>query len=214
MRDSDTHPATPFLLGICGGSASGKTTFAHALATELADLRVTVLSQDRYFRDFSEFPEAERERRRTHNHPDCVRWERLESDLAAIKTGDPVTPPTRKTNASIQASTSEIVPSDFDLIILEGHLIFHSEPIRGLLDLAVYLEADPHERVLRRIERHLKQDRMDLEKAIAWYRRDVTANYNRYTAPLKEYADFIIPTDRDAGNAMRFLAAGLQHLHS
>ncbi|MFW6261384.1 MAG: uridine kinase [Spirochaetota bacterium] len=208
---SETPAHRPFLIGITGGSASGKSTFARMLAEEIGTDLCTVIAQDGYFSDFSEVPEAEREAARSHNHPRSVRWEYLRADLASLRAGrrvDGVAPGTGMARAD--AADRVVEPTDF--VIVEGHILLWDEEVRDLLDLKLYLEADPHERVLRRIQRTMAREGADLDAAIAWYRRDVIPNYPHYTETTRAHADLIVPFDRRNATAVRLIAAGLERL--
>ena len=199
---------TPITVGIMGGSASGKTTFASALAEQLAEFSPVVLNQDSYFRDWSEYSEAERERVITANHPDAVLWDALITDIKKLRDGDVIYTPTPGTRAAQRsAEKTSVQPSK--VVIVEGHLIFWSEELRDLMDIKLFLDVDAHERVLRRMLRDVAQRGGDLEWAINWYRRDVLPNFPVYTEPCKQYADLIIPFQDENPVALRTLVAGI-----
>ena len=200
---------TPITVGIMGGSASGKTTFASALAEQLAEYTPVVLNQDSYFRDWSEYSEAERERVITANHPDAVLWDVLITDIKKLRTGDAINTPTPGTRAAQRGEKKESVqPSK--VVIVEGHLIFWSEDLRDLMDIKLFLDVDAHERVLRRMLRDVAQRGGDLEWAINWYRRDVLPNFPVYTEPCKQYADLVIPFQDENPVALRTLVASIR----
>lgn len=200
---------TPITLGIMGGSASGKTTFASALAEQLTEYSPVVLNQDSYFRDWSEYSEAERERVITANHPDAVLWDALIADIKKLRDGDVIYTPTPGTRAAQRsAEKTSVQPSE--VVIVEGHLIFWSEDLRNLMDIKLFLDVDAHERVLRRMLRDVAQRGGDLEWAINWYRRDVLPNFPVYTEPCKQYADLIIPFQDENPVALRTLVAGIR----
>lgn len=200
---------TPITLGIMGGSASGKTTFASALEAELKELTPVVLNQDSYFRDWSEYSEKERERVITANHPDAVLWDALISDIKKLRNRDVIETPTPGTRAAQRdEEKSKVQPSD--VIIVEGHLIFWSEDLRNLMDIKVFLDVDAHERVLRRMLRDVAQRGGDLEWAINWYRRDVLPNFPVYTEPCKQYADLVVPFQDENPVALHTLVAGIR----
>ena len=199
----------PITIGIMGGSASGKTTFASALATELAEFAPVVLNQDSYFRDWSEYSEAERERVITANHPDAVLWGALITDIKKLRDRNAVEKPTPGTRAS-QRGDEKLSIQPSDVLIVEGHLIFWSEELRDLMDIKLFLDVDAHERVLRRMLRDVAQRGGDLEWAINWYRRDVLPNFPVYTEPCKQYADLIIPFQNENPVALHTLVAGIQ----
>lgn len=200
---------TPITVGIMGGSASGKTTFASALAEQLTEFSPVVLNQDSYFRDWSEYSEAERERVITANHPDAVLWDALIADIKKLRDGDAINTPTPGTRAARRGDEkASVQPSK--IVIVEGHLIFWSEDLRDLMDIKLFLDVDAHERVLRRMLRDVAQRGGDLEWAINWYRRDVLPNFPVYTEPCKQYADLIIPFQDENPVALRTLVASIR----
>ena len=199
---------TPITVGIMGGSASGKTTFASALAEQLTEFSPVVLNQDSYFRDWSEYSEAERERVITANHPDAVLWDALIADIKKLRDGDAIVKPTPGTRAAQRdKEKTSVQPSK--VVIVEGHLIFWSGDLRDLMDIKLFLDVDAHERVLRRMLRDVAQRGGDLEWAINWYRRDVLPNFPVYTEPCKQYADLIIPFQDENPVALHTLVAGI-----
>ncbi len=201
--------ATPITVGIMGGSASGKTTFASALAEQLSEFSPVVLNQDSYFRDWSEYSEAERERVITANHPDAVLWDALITDIKKLRERNVIETPTPGTRGAQRGDEkASVQPSE--VVIVEGHLIFWSEDLRDLMDIKLFLDVDAHERVLRRMLRDVAQRGGDLEWAINWYRRDVLPNFPIYTEPCKQYADLIIPFQDENPVALHTLVAGIR----
>ena len=199
----------PVTVGISGGSASGKTTLAKALAEGLEEFSPVILHQDYYFRDWSEYPPEEREKVITANHPDAVRWEVLLGHIRQLIARQPIETPPEGTRAFARGDTlATIQPSD--LVIVEGHLILWDAALRALMDVKLFVDVEPHERVLRRLLRDVAQRGGDLEGAVAWYRRDVIPNFSVYTEPCKAYADLVIPFLDENPVALQTLAAGLR----
>lgn len=199
----------PVTVGITGGSASGKTTLATALAEELKEFSPVILHQDYYFRDWSEYPTEKREEVITANHPDAVQWEALLGHIRQLIARQPIETPPKGTRAFVRGDApATIEPSD--LIIVEGHLILWNEALRDLMDVKLFVDVEPHERVLRRLLRDVAQRGGDLEWAVAWYRRDVIPNFPVYTEPCKEYADLIVPFLNENPVALQTLVAGVR----
>ena len=199
----------PVTVGISGGSASGKTTLAKALAEGLEEFSPVILHQDYYFRDWSEYPPEEREKVITANHPDAVRWEVLLGHIRQLIARQPLKTPPEGTRAFARGDTpATIQPSD--LVIIEGHLILWDAALRALMDVKLFVDVEPHERVLRRLLRDVAQRGGDLEGAVAWYRRDVIPNFSVYTEPCKAYADLVIPFLDENPVALQTLVAGLR----
>lgn len=188
-------------VAICGGSASGKTTFTSGLSEALDDMNPVVLHQDAYFRDWSVYPPEERERVRTANHPDAVEWDVLCGDIERLQSG-----------GSVAARRGDGVVKPSSVILVEGHLLLWSERLRDLSHLRLFLDVDPHERVLRRLERDVQRRGGDLATAIAWYRRDVIPNFPIYTEAAKRHADLVIPYHHENPAALATVAAGIRWL--
>ena len=199
----------PVTVGISGGSASGKTTLATALAERLKEFSPVILHQDYYFRDWSEYPPEEREKVITANHPDAVRWEALLGHIRQLIARQPIETPPEGTRPFARGDTpATIQPSD--LIIVEGHLILWNTALRDLMDVKLFVDVEPHERVLRRLLRDVAQRGGDLEGAVTWYRRDVIPNFSVYTEPCKGYADLVVPFLDENPVALQTLVAGLR----
>lgn len=198
-----------FVVGISGGSAAGKTTFAQALVEALNPISVVTLNQDRYFRDWEDVPESEREAQRTSNHPRAVLWDQLTQHVQALKNGEAITVPIPGTRAMKRGESPTIIES-CPLILVEGHLVFSHEPLRALMDVKVFLDVDTHERVLRRMLRDTSRGNMDLEAAVAWYRRDVIPNFSVHTEPTRQFADLIVPFEGEVERAIEVIANGIK----
>ena len=199
----------PVTVGISGGSASGKTTLTAALEEELKEFSPVILHQDYYFRDWSEYPPEEREKVITANHPDAVQWEVLLGHIRQLIARQPIETPPEGTRAFVRGDAPTTVPPS-DLIIVEGHLILWDATLRDLMDVKLFVDVEPHERVLRRLLRDVAQRGGDLERAVAWYRRDVIPNFPVYTEPCKAYADLVVPFLDENPVALQTLVAGLR----
>jgi len=205
-----SNPTVPaFVVGISGGSASGKSTLAAALAARLAPLGPLVLNQDTYFRDWSALPPAEREARMTANHPDAVLWPELVAHVQQLRQGIAVRRPVPGTRGAARGDAEGFI-GPTALLIVEGHLIFGEPSLRSLLDLKLFLDVPPDERVLRRMFREAIERGGDLERAIAWYRHDVLPHYRLHTEPTRQFADLILPWTEAREEVIDLLAAGIQ----
>jgi len=199
----------PVTVGISGGSASGKTTLTNTLAEGLKEFSPVILHQDYYFRDWSEYSPEERKKVITANHPNAVRWEVLLKHIRQLIARQPIETPPEGTRAFARGDApATIRPSD--LIIVEGHLVLWDAALRDLMDVKLFVDVEPHERVLRRLLRDVAQRGGDLEGAVAWYRRDVIPNFSVYTEPCKAYADLVIPFLDENPVALQTLTAGLR----
>lgn len=164
-----------FLIGIGGGTCSGKTTLTRALAERLGSCNVAVLHTDTFFRPGSP----------THNRPECIDEDRLRAAIHTLRQGEPAQVPAR---GNRPASVIEPRP----ITLVEGHLCLTFPWLLDLLDLSIYVDMDDEERVLRRIERNVAGSGQDVRNVIAWYRQDVLHNHRQFTAPTKSAADIIL----------------------
>lgn len=184
-----------YTVGIAGGSASGKSTFAAALRDALLarqpDLRVEVVSTDRYWRDRSGPPRfvspSTGEEHFDHNHPDALDADALRADL------DRRAPET-------------------DVLLLEGLMVLHLPAIRERLDLRLFVELDADERALRRLLRDMKGGRTftDPEKIAVYYRESARIGHARYVEPSRIWADIILRGDADFTRTAPLIAAAVQ----
>ena len=200
---------TPITVGIMGGSASGKTTFASALAEALSEFSPVVLNQDSYFRDWSEYSDAERERVITANHPDAVLWDALITDIKRLRARDAIDVPTPGTRGAQRGDEkTSVQPSD--VVIVEGHLIYWSEDLRDLMDIKLFLDVDAHERVLRRMLRDVAQRGGDLEWAINWYRARCSTQFSRLHRTLQTVRRLGYPVPKRNPVALHTIVAGIR----
>jgi len=165
-----------FVIGIGGGSASGKSTIAETLSRKLSPLRVRVINQDRYFHGGARLPtHANHAGTRSwpdHNHPDSFDFPRLRRDLAAARAGDD------------------------EVIILEGILVLHDAELRGLMDLKVFVAADADERIVRRIRRNLAAG-AGLDGICDFYLDSVRYRHREFCEPTRAHADVVVPGGQD-----------------
>lgn len=195
----------PVTIGITGGSASGKTTFAEALAENLSPFSSVILHQDFYFKDWTRYPNEVP----TANHPNAVCWESLIGHIEQLVAHQPIETPVPGTRAATRNDKPATIQSGH-VIILEGHLILWNETIRNLMDIKLFIDVEPHERVLRRLLRDVGERGANLENAVAWYRKDVIPNFSIYTEPCKNYADLIIPFQNSNSVALQIIATGIR----
>lgn len=210
QQTPDGPPAPrPVVVAIAGGSATGKSTLARALADVLADLQPVILGQDRYFRDFAEYTPEEREKVRTANSSNALHWTAFHDALEALCAGRSIVEPAPGTRPHQRGDPPRVV-GPAGLVLVEGLFALWDERCRALADLRLYTEVDDDERVLRRVHRDITERGATLEGVISWYRRDVKPNYPIYTAATRRYADLIVPTDRINEVAIRALADAIR----
>lgn len=177
------------IIGIAGGTGSGKSTFTNRLKAGLGD-NISVIYHDNYYKCHDDIPFEER-KKINYDHPDALETDLLIEHLMELKAGRSVQCPTYDyTQHNRAAATVEIRPSK--IIIVEGILILQDERLRDLLDIKIYVEADADERILRRVSRDMIERGRDLEGIINQYLTTVKPMHYLYVEPTKVFADIVI----------------------
>jgi uridine kinase len=182
------------IIGIAGGTGSGKTTVVEQVAHEFPDHEVTVISQDSYYKDTSDLSYKERVLI-NFDHPESIDFDLLEKHLLALKAGDSIDQPVysfvehNRTGETVRTAPSKV-------IIVEGILILTMPRIRSLFDIKVYIDCDSDERLIRRLKRDLTDRGRDLKEVLDRYQSTLKPMHQQFIEPTKAYADVIIPTNR------------------
>jgi uridine kinase len=182
--------SSPYLIGIGGGTGSGKTTIATEIA-ESVDAAVTLLSMDNYYSDQSDLTFEER-RETNYDHPDAFDWDLLVADLQAIARGDAVSIPQYDFERHTRKDTERRLEPE-PIVVLEGILALYHEQIRAEIDLAVYVQTDADVRVLRRLQRDIDERGRTVEGVVEHYLSTVKPMHEQFVQPTKRDADIIIP---------------------
>lgn len=179
------------IIGVAGGTGSGKTTLTSQIAERLGD-EVTVITHDNYYRAHHEMTYKERTLL-NYDHPDAYETDLLVEHLAALRRGEAIHIPVY--DFAIYDRTDEsIVVKPSRVIIVEGIVIFAHPELRELMDVKVYVDADADVRILRRILRDVRERGRSLESVINQYLTTVKPMHEAFVEPTKKYADIIIPT--------------------
>ena len=182
------------IIGIAGGTGSGKTTVVNQIIEELKNEEVDVISQDSYYQDTSHLTYEERTKI-NFDHPKSIDFDLLVSHLKDLKAGKNIQQPVysfREHNRT--AETVEIEPRK--VIIVEGILILTHPDIREMFDIKIYVHADSDERLIRRLKRDIAERGRDLEEVLNRYQTTLKPMHQQFIEPTKEFADIIIPTNR------------------
>lgn len=179
------------IIGIAGGSGSGKTTVVKAI-TESLNKKVAVISQDSYYKDSSHIPVEDR-KQINFDHPDAIDWDLLCQQLSELKAGKTIQQPVYSyiTCTRSKDDTVEIQPAD--VIIVEGILIFSVAKLRKLLDIKIFVDAEPDDRLMRIIYRDILERGRNMDTAFEHYCDTVKPMHLQFIEPSKRYADIIIP---------------------
>lgn len=177
------------IIGIAGGTGSGKSTFTNRLKQSFGD-NVTVIYHDNYYKPHDDLPFSERQNI-NYDHPDALETGLLVRHLEALKQGKSIRCPVYDfTQHTRSDRTILIQPSR--VILVEGILILQDERLRELFDIKIFVEADADERILRRVVRDMNERGRELENIIEQYLMTVKPMHYLYVAPTKNVADFVI----------------------
>ncbi|MBR3778786.1 MAG: uridine kinase [Clostridia bacterium] len=179
----------PYIIGIAGGSGSGKSTFARRLKEAFPD-HVSLISCDNYYLPHDDLP-LEKRAQLNYDAPEALEFDLMVRHLEALKNGHsalcPVYDFTRHTRSS---AVTEI--ESRPIILIDGILIFHDPALRACMDLKIYVETDADERILRRARRDIRDRGRDLDSVIHQYLSTVKPMHNTYVEPTKVFADIIL----------------------
>lgn len=179
------------LIGIAGGTGSGKTTLANKLIDSFGDDEVSVLRHDNYYKRHDEMDYEERSRL-NYDHPDAFDTELLCKHIKALKAGEAVSMPVYDYSQHNRSEESILV-KPAPVIVLEGILIFAEPELCELMDIKVFVDTDADVRILRRIVRDVKNRGRSLDSVICQYLTTVKPMHEQFVEPSKRRADIIIP---------------------
>ena len=186
----------PLIIGIAGGTGSGKTSVARKIAEALPDssvpeASVAFLDMDGYYRNFDHLPLDER-RRINWDHPEAFDLDLFASHLEQLGRGEPIEKPVYDFATHLRSSRTErITPAD--VVVVDGILLFVDERIRAMFDVKVFVDADADIRLVRRIQRDMFERKRPLEDILQQYLTTVRPMHQQFVEPGKRYADIILP---------------------
>lgn len=179
----------PILIGIAGGTGSGKSTFTNRIRDAFGD-RVSILYHDNYYKAHDEMPFEER-KKLNYDHPDAFDTELLIEHIKALKSGQSIICPTYDYSQHNRAKNT-ITVEPRKVILIEGILALCDSRLRDLMDIKIFVDADADERILRRVLRDTKERGRDIENIIDQYLTTVKPMHYLYVEPTKSYADLVV----------------------
>jgi uridine kinase len=182
---------TPIVIGVAGGSGSGKTTVVRRIIESIGDDRVAVLDHDRYYRDRNDLRFEERAAL-NYDHPDALETDLMVQHVLELKAGRAVEVPSYDFTRYARLPTPETIPAR-RAIILEGILIFTDAALRNLMDIKVFVDTDADTRFIRRLVRDVADRGRTMESVIEQYQSSVKPMHLEFVEPSKRYADLILP---------------------
>ena len=198
----------PLIIGVAGGSGSGKSTVAKNVADALGSLSVAFIDMDAYYRNFTDLPLEER-RRLNWDHPDAFDYDLLTEHLSQLAQRNPIDKPVYDFVTHLRSDeTACVEPSD--VIVIDGILLFVDERVRDLCDVKVFVDADADIRLIRRIQRDLSARGRPLGEIIDQYLSTVQPMHLQFVEPSKRYADIIVPRGGHNSVAIEMIVAKIK----
>jgi len=179
------------VIGIAGGTGSGKTTVVNKILERLDGRQITVIPQDSYYKDNSHLP-LEKRQELNFDHPQSIDWELMVDHLLKLKSGYAIEQPIYS-YITCTRSAETIYTKATQIIIVEGILIFTDPPLRNCLDMKIFVDADADDRLSRVISRDIIERGRSVNKVLERYDKTVKPMHLQFIEPTKRYADIIIP---------------------
>lgn len=201
-------PKQPFVIGVAGGAASGKTTVCDLIIEQLHDQRVVLVNQDSFYHNLTP-EELTKVHEYNFDHPDAFDTEQLLCIMDKLKHGEAVDIPKYDFKSYKNNATRRVNPSD--VIILEGILIFHDPRVRDLMNMKIFVDTDADVRLARRIRRDTVEKERDIAMVLDQYSKFVKPAFDDFILPTKKYADIIIPRGGDNHVAIDLI---VQHIRT
>ncbi|MCK5816251.1 MAG: uridine kinase [Flavobacteriaceae bacterium] len=183
-----------FIIGITGGTGSGKTTVVEQILNQLPEGEVGVISQDSYYKPTDNLSHEERTKI-NFDHPAAIDFDLLVEHLSQLKNNKIIEQPVYSFVAHNRiADTIKTQPTK--ILIVEGILIFNNQQLRDLCDVKIFVHADADERLIRRLKRDIQERGRDLEEVLNRYQDTLKPMHSQFIEPTKKFADIIIPNNR------------------
>ena len=196
------------IIGIAGGSGSGKTTVVKAITRQLKE-QVVVIPQDSYYKDSSHPPMEERQKV-NFDHPDSIDFDLLNRHLHELRCGKSIEQPVYSYITCSRSETETITVNPAEVIIIEGILIFTCAKLREQMDIKIFVDADDDDRLMRVMARDILERGKTVESVIERYTKTVKPMYLQFIEPSKRYADIIIPQGGHNKVAIDIIAATIE----
>ena len=198
----------PLIIGIAGGSGSGKSTVARNVAQALRTESVAFIDMDAYYLNFVDLPIEER-RKINWDHPDAFDWPLLIEQLERLAAGEAVEKPVYDFVTHTRSHQAVTIPPA-DVVVVDGILLFSDARVRDLCDVKVFVDADADIRLIRRIRRDITKRGRPLEEVLEQYLTTVQPMHLQFVEPSKRYADVIVPRGGHNPIAIEMIVAKIQ----
>ena len=198
----------PLIIGIAGGTGSGKSTVARNVAQALSAQSVAFIDMDGYYRNYAHLPMEER-RRINWDHPEAFDWELLLAQLDQLLRGEAIDKPVYDFVTHTRSERTQRVEA-VDVVVIDGILLFVDERVRDRCDVKVFVDADADIRLIRRIRRDTAKRGRPLEEVLDQYLTTVQPMHLQFVEPSKRYADVIVPRGGHNRIAIEMIVAKIE----
>jgi uridine kinase len=199
----------PLIIGIAGGSGSGKSTVARKVAAALSSCSVAFIDMDAYYIDYSRLPLEER-RKINWDHPNAFDWDLLLDHLGRLARGATIEKPQYDFVAHVRRRETIHVKAA-DVVVVDGILLLADDRLRDLCDVKVFVDADADVRLIRRLQRDILERGRPLQEIIDQYLTTVRPMHLEFVEPSKRYADVIVPRGGHNEVAIEMIVAKIRH---
>ncbi len=193
------------IIGICGGTGSGKTTIARKIVESVGAQNVVLVEQDSYYRNLSDMPLDERHQA-NFDHPDSIDSDMLVNHLIRLKQGLAVEMPLYDFVTHTRSDRIEVIEPK-PVVIVEGILIFAEPRVLDLLDIRIFVDTPDDVRLMRRLKRDITERGRTFERTLDQYERTIRPMHFEFVEPSKRHADIIIPEGSNTGITVDFLCS-------
>ena len=198
----------PYIIGITGGSGSGKTRFLKQLIEGFDERHVTCISQDDYYRP-REYQLIDKNGELNFDRPESIDYEHFATDLKALSEGKSIQKEEYTFN-NPNAKAKTLIRKSAPVLLVEGIFIFHYEKISELIDLKIFIDARDYVKLQRRLKRDREERGYDADDVLYKYENHIMPSYQKYIEPYKETADLVVPNNKDFGNALHVIGAAIK----
>jgi uridine kinase len=199
-----------FIIGVTGGSGSGKSSIVNAIAEKFDNSQLTVLSQDRYYNPLDYLSPDERSLQ-NFDHPDAFDYQLLEEHLLELKNGNTISTPVYSfVKETREPETDSISPTP--ILLLEGILLMNHQRIKSMVDLWIYIDTDEDNRLMRRVLRDTTERGQELTKIFRRYTEQVKPMHQNYIESYKSEADIVINNNNHYERSVAFVIKAIQQM--
>lgn len=198
----------PYIIGITGGSGSGKTLFLKQLLEGFDGRHVTCISQDDYYRP-REYQLVDKNGELNFDRPESIDYEHFAADLKALSEGKSIQKDEYTFN-NPNAEAKVLVRKSAPVILVEGIFIFHYKKIAELIDLKIFIDARDYVKLQRRLKRDREERGYDADDVLYKYENHIMPSYQKYIEPYKESADLVVPNNKDFDKALHVIKSAIK----